>query len=84
MNANGTDRERTPWTPRARRWAYFVLTILATGLVVRYVLPWAATNGYAGDVVKQNAKHDRDASALFWTESERTWTVLREVNRSKS
>lgn len=40
-------------------------------------LPWLAENGYAGQVIQENVRTDRDASALFYTEDERTWEILR-------
>ena len=39
-------------------------------------LPWLAEKGYAGRVIQENIRHDRDATALFYTESARTWEVL--------
>ena len=45
-------------------------------VLVAVVLPWAAENGYAGYVIQQNVIHDRDASALFYTESERAMQII--------
>jgi len=50
-----------------------VLFMIATGL------PWLAEHGYAGRVIQENVRNERDASALFYTEDERTWAVLRAV-----
>lgn len=62
---------------RARGWCWIALAATLTCALIGYVLPWAARNGYAGSVIQANYEHDRDASALFYTESERVWTILR-------
>ena len=47
-----------------------VIFMISTGL------PWLAEHGYAGQVIQENVRTDRDASALFYTEDERTWEVV--------
>lgn len=47
-----------------------VVFMMSTGL------PWLAEHGYAGRVIQENARSDRDASALFYTEDDRVWEVL--------
>lgn len=47
-----------------------VLFMISTGL------PWLAEHGYAGEVIRENVRNDRDASALFYTEDDRVWEIL--------
>lgn len=63
-------------------WIAFVwcVAIGATVLLMSTVLPWAGANGYAGAVIQNNYAVENDASALFWTESERTLEILAQVD----
>lgn len=45
-------------------------------LFVSTILPWAAESGWAGSVIRQNHRDDVDASALFYTDSERVMEIL--------
>jgi hypothetical protein len=55
-----------------------------TLLLMSTVLPWAGKRGYAGEVIKNNYAAQIDASALFWTESERTLDILAQIDRHRS
>jgi hypothetical protein len=64
----------------AKNWLKLALGIAAAVLLISTVLPWLAEHGYAGHVIQENARTDRDASALFYTEDERTWDVLERIS----
>ena len=54
----------------------------AAGIVVilmAWVLPWAGARGYAGEVIRANVRDGRDATALFYTESDRTLEIVKQV-----
>lgn len=57
-------------------WLRLALGLGVALLLISTVLPWLAENGYAGHVIQENVRTDRDASALFYTEDDRTWEVL--------
>ena len=59
------------------------LAIGGTVLLMSTVLPWAGRNGFAGAVIEQNYREQNDASALFWTESERTLEILAAIERQR-
>lgn len=59
------------------------IAIGATVMLMSIVLPWAGTNGYAGAVIQNNYAVENDASALFWTESERTLEILAHIERQE-
>jgi hypothetical protein len=68
---------------RQKKWLHVALV---WGLVIggyvfltSTVLPGFSESGYAGDVLERNAIEDSDASALFYTESDRTWEIMRGV-----
>ncbi|MCF6283997.1 MAG: hypothetical protein L3K26_02235 [Candidatus Hydrogenedentes bacterium] len=65
-------------TPKG--WLKLALGFGVAVLLVSTVLPWLAENGYAGHVIQENARTDRDASALFYTEDDRTWEVLDRIS----
>jgi hypothetical protein len=53
-----------------------------TVILIAWVLPWAGARGYAGEVVRANLREGRDATALFYTESERTIEIMRTLERN--
>lgn len=59
------------------------VAIGVTVLLMSTVLPWAGANGYAGAVIQNNYAVENDASALFWTESERTLEILAHVDEHR-
>lgn len=61
-------------------WFCIALATLGTLILIAQVLPWAARNGYAGSVIRENYEQDRDASALFYSESDRVWEILRNTD----
>ncbi len=65
-------------TPKG--WLKLALGFGVAVLLVSTVLPWLAENGYAGHVIQENTRTDRDASALFYTEDDRTWEVLDRIS----
>ena len=50
--------------------------------IIGGLLPWLARTGYAGAVIRENVEYGRDATPLFYTESERTTEILRRERRS--
>lgn len=60
-----------------RRWLAFGAGLGLGLLLWLAVLPWAGRNGWAGPVVRHNFEQDRDASALFYSESDRVWELSR-------
>ncbi len=66
-----------------RSTALLAAAALGVALLIGTVLPWLAANGYAGSVIQANYEHDRDATALFYTESERTWQILDQVDAAR-
>lgn len=70
-------------SPRTKKWLR--TTVIWAGVIAGYivlvstVLPALAASGYAGEVIRRNAAEDVDASALFYTESERTMAILHEL-----
>lgn len=70
---------------RAKLRAVATLGLVAGGalFLIGAGLPWLAEHGYAGRVIQENVRQDRDASALFYTEDERTWAVLEAVADAK-
>lgn len=44
------------------------------------VLPWLAEEGYAGEVIQYSYRNGRDATPLFYSESERTWELMKQVD----
>lgn len=61
-------------------WLRLALGLGVALLLISTVLPWLAEKGYAGHVIQENVRTDRDASALFYTEDDRTWEVLERVS----
>lgn len=59
------------------------VAVAATLLLMSTVLPWAGTRGYAGAVIQNNYAVQNDASALFWTESDRTLEILAQIDRHR-
>ncbi|MBI4556889.1 MAG: hypothetical protein HY706_04835 [Candidatus Hydrogenedentes bacterium] len=68
---------------RLRAYCALVVAILLIGVLISIVLPWAGTNGYAGEVIQQNFRNDRDATALFYTESERIWELQKSIANAR-
>ena len=66
-----TARRATP-----RSVATLVLVVCGALFLIARVLPWLAEHGYAGRVIQENMRNDRDATALFYTEDERAWEIL--------
>lgn len=62
---------------RPRGLATLVLVSGGTLFMIAVALPWLAEHGYAGRVIQENVRNDRDASALFYTEDARTMAVLK-------
>ena len=60
-------------------WCKLALGLGAAIVLISTVLPWLAEQGYAGRVIQENTRTDRDASALFYTEDDRSWEVLEAV-----
>lgn len=59
---------------------------IALGLVafmISTALPWLARSGFAGDVIEYSYTHERDATPLFYSESDRTWEIMNEVDTLK-
>lgn len=52
-------------------------------VLIAWVLPWAGARGYAGEVIRANLREGRDATALFYTESERTLEIAEQVQQRK-
>lgn len=50
-----------------------------TLVLVAWILPWAGSRGYAGEVIRANLRDGRDATALFYTESERTLEIVKQA-----
>lgn len=61
-------------------WTVVVTTVL---FMISTGLPWLARNGYAGEVIQENLRYDRDASALFYTDHERAWEILKALPPAK-
>lgn len=61
---------------RLRGIAGLALAALATGGLLGGVLPWAARNGYAGEVIRLNHEHDRDATGIFYTDAPGIWKLF--------
>ena len=61
------------------KWLKLAFGLGVALLLVSAVLPWLAEHGYAGRVIEENVRLDRDASALFYTEDARTMEILREI-----
>ncbi|NUM52188.1 MAG: hypothetical protein HUU46_00965 [Candidatus Hydrogenedentes bacterium] len=59
--------------------AVWSVAIGATVALMSTVLPWAGARGYAGSVIRNNYATGTDATALFWTESERTAEILAQI-----
>ena len=57
--------------------------LAAATLLISTLLPWLAERGWAGKVVQDNLRHGRDATALFYTESERVGEILKADPASK-
>ncbi len=53
--------------------------VAITIVLMVWVLPWAGTRGYAGEVIRANLRDGRDATPLFYTESDRTLEIVRQV-----
>lgn len=53
-----------------------LLCTSAIGLLITVVLPGLARSGYAGAVIQKSYSEGRDASALFYTESDRVMDIL--------
>ncbi len=54
--------------------------VLASVLVlISTVLPWLANSGYAGEVIQFSYQNQRDATPLFYSESDRTWELLDQI-----
>jgi hypothetical protein len=63
----------------ARRWrgiAGLLLAALAVSVLLGGLLPWAARNGYAGEVIRLNHEHDRDATGIFYTDAPGIWALV--------
>lgn len=65
--------------PLAVAAARIAIALASVWFLVGTALPWLARSGYAGPVMRENIRHDRDATALFYAEHDRTWEVLRET-----
>jgi hypothetical protein len=52
-----------------------------TIVLMAWVLPWVGSRGYAGEVIRANLRDGRDATALFYTESERTLEIVTQVEQ---
>ncbi len=65
-------------------WLKLTLGFGIAVLLLSTILPWLAEHGYAGHVIQENVRTNRDASALFYTEDDRTWEVLEEVSKQKA
>jgi len=61
----------------------FSATVLTAMLMISQVLPWLASNGYAGDVIKYSYQNELDATPLFYTESDRTWEILDQIREAR-
>lgn len=61
-------------TPRSVATLLFVVG--GALFTIARILPWLAEHGYAGRVIQENIRNDRDATALFYTDHERTWEIL--------
>jgi hypothetical protein len=59
-----------------RRLIYFALGLATVPLLVGGALPWLAERGYAGRVIQINYREGRDATPLFYTESEEVMRML--------
>lgn len=59
------------------------VAVAVTVLLMSRVLPWAGTHGYAGTVIQNNYAVQNDASALFWTESDRTLEILAHIDQHR-
>ena len=57
-----------------------VTCLMITFFCIGYVLPYMAQHGYAGDVVQYGFEHERDATPLFYSESDRTWEIMNNEN----
>jgi len=64
---------------RVNRWSAFVLALAAIPILVGWVLPALAESGYAGEVIQRNYREGRDATPLFYTESEETMELIRQL-----
>jgi hypothetical protein len=53
-------------------------------LLIAYVLPWCSEAGYAGEVIRHSYRHGRDATPLFYTESERTWEIMQKMDKESN
>ena len=63
-----------------------VVSLGSAGIVftIAVLLPALARGGYAGAVIQKSYDEGRDASALFYTESDRAMEILRELNQEEA
>jgi hypothetical protein len=64
-----------------RNLAVWACAVGATIILMAWVLPWVGSRGYAGEVIRSNLRDGRDATALFYTESERTMEIVTQVEQ---
>lgn len=64
----------------------FIVLSCSFGIVfvIAVLLPALTRAGYAGAVIQKSYDEGRDASALFYTESDRAMELLHEINKNKS
>lgn len=64
-----------------RNLAVWTAAIGGVVVLMAWVLPWAGARGYAGEVIRANLREGRDATALFYTESERTLEIVKHIQQ---
>lgn len=64
-----------------RNLAVWAVAIGGVLVLIGWVLPWVGARGYAGEVIRANLRDGRDATPLFYTESERTLEIAEQVQR---
>ncbi|MBI1319607.1 MAG: hypothetical protein GC168_11770 [Candidatus Hydrogenedens sp.] len=62
------------------RIARFVLGIALVLLLVGGIMPWLAEHGYAGRLVQTNYREGRDASPMFYSDSEEVMALLKRMS----
>jgi hypothetical protein len=63
--------------------ALCLIVIAIVALPISTVLPWLAQSGFAGEVIESSYENQRDATPLFYSESDRTWEILSEVEANQ-
>ena len=59
-------------------------TLLLVCFMIGYFLPWISEAGYAGEVIQYGYQNRRDATPLFYTESERTWDIMQRIDSEEN